>query len=71
MVREPLLSECWNCFSCCITLNARNALTRERRLVEMAAELLEPEVELERLATVDPLIGVLNRGRSSSGWTRK
>jgi diguanylate cyclase (GGDEF)-like protein len=44
-----------------ITLNARTALTRERRLVEVAAELRESGVELERLATVDPLIGVLNR----------
>lgn len=44
-----------------ITLNARTALNRERRLVEVAAELRESGVELERLATVDPLIGVLNR----------
>jgi len=44
-----------------ITLNARTALTRERRLVEVAAELRETGAELERLATVDPLIGVLNR----------
>ena len=44
-----------------ITLNARTALVRERRLVEVAAELRETGVELERLATIDPLIGVLNR----------
>ncbi len=44
-----------------ITLNARTALVRERRLVEVAAELRETGVVLERLATIDPLIGVLNR----------
>ncbi len=44
-----------------ITLNARTALIRERRLVEVAAELRESGVQLERLATVDPLIGILNR----------
>ena len=44
-----------------ITLNARTALIRERRLVDVAAKLRETGVELERLATVDPLIGVLNR----------
>lgn len=44
-----------------ITLNARTALSRERRLVEVAAELRETGVVLERLATIDPLIGVLNR----------
>jgi len=44
-----------------ITLNARTALDRERRLVEVAAELRETSAELERLATLDPLIGVLNR----------
>jgi diguanylate cyclase (GGDEF)-like protein len=43
-----------------ITLNAKTALLRERRLMEVAAELRETGVELERLRTIDPLIGVLN-----------
>jgi diguanylate cyclase (GGDEF)-like protein len=43
-----------------ITLNAKTALLRERRLMEVAAELRETAVELERLRTIDPLIGVLN-----------
>lgn len=44
-----------------IVLNARANLERERRLVETAAELRETGAELERLAKVDPLTGVLNR----------
>lgn len=44
-----------------IVLNARATLTRERRLVEVAAELRETSAELERLAMIDPLTGVLNR----------
>jgi diguanylate cyclase (GGDEF)-like protein len=45
-----------------IVLNARTALERERRLVEIAADLRETSAELERLARVDQLTGVLNRG---------
>jgi diguanylate cyclase (GGDEF)-like protein len=45
-----------------IVLNARTVLERERRLVEIAADLRETSAELERLARVDQLTGVLNRG---------
>jgi diguanylate cyclase (GGDEF)-like protein len=44
-----------------IVLNTRHTLVRERRLVEIAADLRETSAELERLAKVDPLTGVLNR----------
>ncbi len=44
-----------------LVLNARATLERERRLVETAAALRETGAELERLARVDPLTGVLNR----------
>lgn len=44
-----------------IVLNSRATLERERRLVETAADLRETSAELERLAKVDPLTGVLNR----------
>ena len=44
-----------------ILLNARAALERERRLVDVAANLRETSAELERLARVDPLTNVLNR----------
>ena len=44
-----------------IVLNARVALERERRLVDVAADLRETSAELERLAKVDPLTNVLNR----------
>jgi len=44
-----------------IVLNARATLERERRLVDAAADLRETSAELERLARIDPLTGVLNR----------
>jgi diguanylate cyclase (GGDEF)-like protein len=44
-----------------IVLNARTTLERERRFVDVAASLRETSAELERLAKVDPLTGVLNR----------
>ena len=44
-----------------IVLNARVALERERRLVDVAADLRETSAELGRLAKVDPLTNVLNR----------
>lgn len=44
-----------------IVMNARAALKRERRLVDVAADLRETSAELERLAKIDPLTNVLNR----------
>ncbi|MDA0352355.1 MAG: GGDEF domain-containing protein [Chloroflexi bacterium] len=44
-----------------ILLNSRATLDRERRLVDVAANLRETSAELERLAKIDPLTGVLNR----------
>ncbi len=44
-----------------LLLNARVSLRRERRLVETGAALREASAQLERLATIDALTGLLNR----------
>lgn len=44
-----------------VLVEHRSGILRERRLVTIAADLRTATAELERLATTDPLTGVLNR----------